>query len=92
MTQILAAAARLHPRTSHYYGYYGAGRHFDAPRTLALILVLVLGYTVLHVVFGLGRHGYHRSRGHRGNLGWSLRRGPWASYRVGRHTTVYEDL
>lgn len=59
---------------------------------IAIIILIALGYGVIHVAAGLLGHGVRRSRGHRGNIGWSLRRGPWASWRVGSRTTIYEHL
>lgn len=93
MTALPAAAARLHPYTSHYYGYYHPGAHISAGRTLLLVIVLIIGYAVLHAVIGFVLHPFNRRRhGHRANLGWSLRRGWWGSWRLGRRTTVYERL
>jgi hypothetical protein len=51
----------------------------------------VLALVGLHLLGGLFHHGRNRRRGHRVNIGWSLRRGWWASGRA-FGGTYYHDL
>jgi len=51
-----------------------------------IVIGVIVIYLILHVLAGLGHHGYRRAHGHRVNFGWSLFRGPWASYRIGGGT------
>jgi H+/Cl- antiporter ClcA len=58
-----------------------------------VIIIIVIGYLVLHLAAGHARYAHHRRRGRRGvNLYWSsVRRGLWVSiplpggFRLGRH-------
>lgn len=63
----------------HYHRY--AGFHLGHG-TAGVIAVLVLAYLAFHLLAGLLHHGARRARGHRVNFGWSLFRGPWASFRI----------
>ncbi len=52
-----------------------------------IFIVLV----VLHLIGAGFHHGRNRRRGHRVNIGWSLRRGWWGGVRIGGGT-YYHDL
>jgi hypothetical protein len=56
-----------------------------------VIVLAVIFFVVLHVIGGLFHHTRHRRRGHGVNIGWSLRRGWWASDRF-LGGTYYHDL
>lgn len=56
--------------------------HHLLSEALGWVIIIVVGYAVLHVVLGALLHPIHRARGRRVNFGWSLSRGPWYGVRA----------
>lgn len=48
----------------------------------AVVVLVIVALVVLHLIGGLFHHARYRARGHRVNVGWSLRRGWWADTRI----------